>query len=127
LICTCIPVSRPHSQLLYLKHHPKIRFWPNYTSLIDSKNYLEISLNAQYNFSVILYSAKNMVCFPVEHDGENLFSPWSKILDCAAHPCMGPTGLEWTVLYGFTAGFGLLKRNRDIDRSIDLHGTLGCI
>jgi hypothetical protein len=28
---------------------------------------------------------KTWFCFPVEYDGENLFSPWSKILDCAAH------------------------------------------
>jgi hypothetical protein len=41
---------------------------------------------------------KTWFCFPVEHDGENLFSPWSKILDCATHRS-----------YGFTAG--LLKQN----------------
>jgi hypothetical protein len=32
---------------------------------------------------------KNWFCFPVEYDGENLFSPWSKILDCAAHRSYG--------------------------------------
>jgi hypothetical protein len=33
----------------------------HYTNLIASKNYLKVSLNAQYNFSVILYVAKTMV------------------------------------------------------------------
>jgi hypothetical protein len=28
---------------------------------------------------------KTWFCFPIEYDGENLFSPWSKILDCAAN------------------------------------------
>jgi hypothetical protein len=32
---------------------------------------------------------KTWFCFPVEYDGENLFSPWSKILDCAAHRSYG--------------------------------------
>jgi hypothetical protein len=79
----------------------------HYTSLIDSKNYLEISLNAQYDFSLILYSAKNMVLLscrtrrrkPCFHHGQKYWIV----------PRIGPTGL-----YGFIAGFGLLKRNRSI-------------
>jgi hypothetical protein len=32
---------------------------------------------------------KTWFYFPVEYDSENLFSPWSKILDCAAHQSYG--------------------------------------
>jgi hypothetical protein len=56
----------------------------NYTSLVDSKKHIfKVSLNAQYNFSVRLHEVKTWFCLPVEDDGENLFSPWSKILDRA--------------------------------------------
>jgi hypothetical protein len=63
----------------------------HYTSLIASKNYLKVSFNVQYNFSVILYVAKNMVCFPVEDDGENLFHHSQKYWIA---PRIGPTDLD---------------------------------
>jgi hypothetical protein len=33
----------------------------NYTSLVDSKNYFKVSLNAPYNFRVRLHGVKNMI------------------------------------------------------------------
>jgi hypothetical protein len=55
-----------------------------YTSLAEGKNYFKVSLNAQYNFKVRLPGVKKTwFCLAVEDDGENLFSPWSKILDRA--------------------------------------------
>jgi hypothetical protein len=33
----------------------------NYTSLVDSKTYFKVSLNAQYNFSIRRHGVKNMV------------------------------------------------------------------
>jgi hypothetical protein len=85
----------------------------HYTSLIDSKNYLEISLNAQYNFSVMLYSAKKHgFAFLSNTTGKTCFHHGQKYWIA---PRIGPTGL-----YGFTAGFELLKQNRSISINLSI-------